>query len=97
MEKQIASDSTSVDTSFLIFATYQKQTLGDAGKEVIGGSRGRVRRTPPYGSRFFRFDTQDFRNVTASEVGAPYEVDAPLWKILDPPLGVVHVQTPNHL
>ena len=35
-------------------------------------------RRPPYGSRFFRFDIQIFRNVAASGVGAPpYEVGAP--------------------
>ena len=33
---------------------------------------------PPYGSRFFRFDIQIFRNVAASGVGAsPYVVGAP--------------------
>ena len=36
----------------------------------IGGSRGGA---PPYGSRFFRFDMQNFRNVAASGVhGPPY-------------------------
>ena len=54
---------------------------------IIGGSRGRARRAPPYGSRFFRFDMQNFRNVAASGVhGPPYEVHAPLREILDPPL-----------
>ena len=49
-----------------------------AGLESIGGSRGRARRAPPYGSRFFRFDMQNFRNVAASGVhGLPYEVHAP--------------------
>ena len=43
-----------------------------------GGSRGRRRRAPPYGSRFFRFDIQIFRNIAASGVGTPpYEVGAP--------------------
>ena len=46
---------------------------------TIGGSRGgRARRAPPYGSRFFRFDMQNFRNIAASGVhGPPYEVHAP--------------------
>ena len=40
---------------------------------------------PPYGSRFFRFDTQIFRNVDASGVGAPPTRSAPpLQEILDP-------------
>ena len=34
----------------------------------------------PQGSRFFRFDIQNFQNVTA------LGVHAPLWEILDPPL-----------
>ena len=51
---------------------------------TIGGSRGGA---PPHGSRFFRFDMQNFRNVAASGVhGPPYEVHAPLREILDPPL-----------
>ena len=37
---------------------------------------------PPYGSRFFHFDIQNFRNVTASGVHAP----PPPQEILDPPL-----------
>ena len=42
---------------------------------------------PPYGSRFFHFDMQNFQNVAASGVhGPPYEVHAPLREILDPPL-----------
>ena len=41
-----------------------------------GGCRRRA--PPPQGSRFFRFDIQNFRNVAASGVGAPpYEVGAP--------------------
>ena len=32
---------------------------------------GRRRRVPPYGSRFFRFEIQIFRNVAVSGVGAP--------------------------
>ena len=32
---------------------------------------GRARRAPPYGSRFFRFDMQNFRNVAASGVHGP--------------------------
>ena len=56
----------------------------------IGGSRGGARRArpPPYGSRFFHFDMQNFQKVAASGVhGSPYEVHAPpLREILDPPL-----------
>ena len=56
----------------------------------IGGSRGRARRAPPppYGSRFFCFDMQNFRNVAASGSTAPRtQVHAPpLREILDPPL-----------
>ena len=46
-------------------------TLADLG--------GRARRAPPpQGSQFFRFDIQNFRNVTASGVHTPsYEVHAP--------------------
>ena len=55
----------------------------------IGGSRGacRVHAPPPQGSRFFRFDIQSFRNVTALGVIAPL-LRGPrlLWEILDPPL-----------
>ena len=39
----------------------------------LGGGR-----APPYGSRFFRFDMQNFRNIAALGVhGPPYEVHAP--------------------
>ena len=64
---------------------------------VIGGSRGggRPARAPPYGSRFFRFDMQNFWNIAASGVhGPPYEVHAPpygkswirhcVWLIIEP-------------
>ena len=46
---------------------------------------------PPYGSRFFRFDIQIFRNVAASGVGAPPHMRSapPLWEILDPLLVMV--------
>ena len=54
----------------------------------LGGVPGT--RSPPQGPRFFRFDTQNFRNVTASGVGIPsYEVDAPLMEILDAPLHII--------
>ena len=44
----------------------------------------------PQGSQFFRFDIQNFRNVTASGVHTPrYEVHAPLREILDPPLKTI--------
>ena len=58
-------------------------------KMYIGGSRGA---RPPYGSRFFHFDMQNFRNVAASGVhGSAYEVHAPpLREILDPPLMYVN-------
>ena len=43
----------------------------------LGGPRP-ARAPPPYGSRFFHFDMQNFQNVAASEVhGPPYEVHAP--------------------
>ena len=43
----------------------------------LGGGASGAR--PPYGSRFFRFDMQNFRNVAASGVHGPlYEVHAPL-------------------
>ena len=44
---------------------------------------------PPQGSRFFRFDIQNFQKVATSGVHAPsysYEVHAPLREILDPAL-----------
>ena len=42
------------------------------------------------GSRLFRFDIQNFRNVTSSGVNAPpHEGNAPLREILDPPLQII--------
>ena len=42
------------------------------------GGGARPARAPPYGSRFFHFDMQNFRNVAASGVHSlPYEVHAP--------------------
>ena len=48
---------------------------------------------PPYGSRFFWFDIQIFRNVATSGVGAPPSRSAPpLWEILDPLLKIfIHI------
>ena len=59
--------------------------------QIIGRSRGGAPGArPPYGSRFFRFDMQNFRNVATSGVHGPppYEVHAPLREILDPPLQI---------
>ena len=51
--------------------------------DLEGARAGRA----PYGSRLFRFDMQNFRNIATSGVhGPPYEVHAPLREILDPPL-----------
>ena len=45
---------------------------------ALADLRGAPGARPPYGSRFFRFDMQNFRNVAASGVhGPPYEVHAP--------------------
>ena len=44
--------------------------------EYIGGSRG-VPSHAPHGSRFFRFDIQHFRNVTASGVHATLRGSCP--------------------
>ena len=56
---------------------------------IYGGVPGARPPPLPQGSRSFRFDIQNFRNLTASGVGTPpYEVDAPLREILDPPLTV---------
>ena len=54
----------------------------------IGGSRGRAQCMPPYGSRFFHFDIQNFWNVTALGFHTPptRSMPPPLWEILDPPL-----------
>ena len=38
---------------------------------TVADPGGRCRRAPPYGSRFFHFDIQIFRNVAASGVGPP--------------------------
>ena len=44
----------------------------------LGGARPVRAPPPPYGSRFFHFDMQNFRNVAASGVHGPsYEVHAP--------------------
>ena len=51
--------------------TKSQKTVVDPGGSAAGAC-------PPYGSRFFRFDIQIFRNVAASGVGAPpYEVGTP--------------------
>ena len=54
----------------------------------IGGFRGvHLAHAPPYRSRFFHFDMQNFQNVaTLGVYGPPYEVHAPPWEILDLPL-----------
>ena len=41
---------------------------------------------PPKGPRFFRFDIQNFQNVTTSGVHAHPRGPRPLREILDPPL-----------
>ena len=42
---------------------------------------------PPQGSRLFHFDMQNFWKLTTSGVDNPlYEIDTPLWEVLDPPL-----------
>ena len=54
------------------FSCMEKSAIGLC--TIIGGARP----PPPYGSRFFRFDMQNFRNVAASGVhGPPYEIHAP--------------------
>ena len=60
---------------------------------IIGGSTlADGRRTPPQGSRFFRFDMQNFQNVTASGAHAPpTRSTPPLREILDPPLGMITI------
>ena len=40
-------------------------------KRITGGSRGRARRTPPYGTKFFRFHIHFCRKAPMSEVHAP--------------------------
>ena len=52
----------------------------------IGGSRGRARRTPPYGTKFFHFHIHFQQKVPMSEVHAPRRVHSLLREILDPPL-----------
>ena len=65
---------------FYFTGQYVKLALADLG--------GRAERATPYGSRFFRFDMQIFRNVAASGVhGPPLRGPCPpLREILDPPL-----------
>ena len=53
-----------------IFSCVIIQT-GSTCTNLIGGSRGTCLAHAPQGSRFFRFDIQNFRNVTAFGVGAP--------------------------
>ena len=46
-------------------------TVGDRTQiSTLADQGGRARRMPPYGSRFFRFDIQNFRNIPASRVHA---------------------------
>ena len=48
---------------------------------------------PPYGSRFFHFDMQNFRNVAASGVHSPpTRSTPPLREILDAPLKWLSIQ-----
>ena len=56
--------------------------------ECIGGSRGDAPGMhPPFGSRFFHFDMQNFQNVAALGVHSPpTRSTPPLWEILDLPL-----------
>ena len=50
--------------------------------------------TPPKGSRFFHFDTQNFQKITALGVSAMAPMrSAPLWEILDLPLEVLNEMT----
>ena len=58
--------------------TSNTESLADLGG--VPGTRARAQ-----GSRFFRFDIQNFRNVTALGVGAL----PPLREILDPPLRII--------
>ena len=52
------------------------RSLFDIALADLGGGAPGAR--PPYGSRFFRFDMQNFWNVATSGVhGPPYEVHAP--------------------
>ena len=71
--------------------TVDKNGKNYTGCEIIfciGGFRGAVPGARlPYGSRFFHFDIQNFRNGAASGVHAPpTRSTPPLWEILDPPL-----------
>ena len=58
------------------FHVKSKDLLQGIALADLGGGTPGTR--PPYGSRFFRFDMQNFWNVAASGVhGPPYEVHAP--------------------
>ena len=53
----------------------------------IGRSRGHAQHMPPYGSRFFHFDMQNFQSIAASgSMAPPMRSMPPLQEILDPPL-----------
>ena len=68
-----------------IFGKNTSTAVADPG----GGAAGA---RPPYGSRFFRFDIQIFRNVAASGVGAPPRGRrSPLREILDPLLHSMNI------
>ena len=61
------------DLSYLAKNSGKSESVRRAaeGALCIGGSRGRARRTPPYGTQFFRFRIHFHRKVPMSVVHAP--------------------------